>query len=750
MTAMIAENARHFESSPWGTIVDVIQRHTGYARDDIAPEAEFEGDLGVDSIVLVSILADIGNAYDVRLQSTGRDLRTVDDLVQLVRSHLNNEGAGRPMSPPREVGDETDKVRDPISDAVMATLERHTGHPRRRLIENARLSEDLGVDSAKLNDVLAETAATLDLAKTDVPSELVTVGDLIAVFAGSEAKSARRDAPLSPLAPQSHEAIAAPRGFRTPHSADGAKVVATSGGSDALPEIGFEPVEPLSFSAMGLREGDVDSLRNWLRDERGVPEVVRLADCDTMEKLRAFLRASEASKVETFDEARQSDANARNRFAAPNGDRRTMKDFIAVPHHDLFHKAYEFNTFYRGKREEQLYWYGMPLESRCRNRAIIYDEITGRRREFLMFASNNYLGLANHPEVIDAISDAARRYGATNTGCRLIGGSNVLHKELERRLARLKRADDAIVYPSGYSANLGCISALAGRDDLIFTDAINHMSIQDGCKLSGASKKIYPHSIESLERTLERSVDHPGGKLIVTDGVFSMHGDIVDLPKVVALARKYGAKVLVDDAHATGVLGKTGSGTSEHFGMKGEVDLELGTFSKTLSGVGGFVAAKGEVVEYLRFYSNSYVFAATIPASVAAGLIASIDVLEREPQRLEKLWRNITRLRGLLLSAGLDLGDSASAIIPIVIGDETKTLEFGRFVRARGMFCQTVVYPGVALGDARLRISVTSEHTLEDLDLAAEILIDSAKDVGVHCEPQDALPLSGATFQGRI
>ncbi|WP_330085011.1 aminotransferase class I/II-fold pyridoxal phosphate-dependent enzyme [Methylocystis iwaonis] len=709
MTAMIVENARRVESSPWETTVDVIQRHTGYARDDITADAEFEGDLGVDSIVLVSILADIGNAYGVSLQSTGRGLRTVDDLVQLVRSRLDNEGACRPMPAPDKAIDENGKDRDPIFEAVIATLERHTGHSRLRLIEDARLCEDLGLDAAKLIDVLAETAAALDVARRDVTAELVTIGDMIATFARADARSAG----LS--------------------------------GSEAQPA-SFESVEPPSFSAMGLREGAVESLRNRLRDERGVPEVVRLSDCDTMEKLHAFLRASDAHKIETLVETRERVASARDRFAAPSGDNRTMKDFIGLPHRDLFHKAYEFNTFYRGKQAEQLYWYGMPLESKCRNRAVIFDEITGRRREFLMFASNNYLGLANHPEVIDAIADAARRYGATNTGCRLIGGSNVLHKELERRLARLKRTDDAIVYPSGYSANLGCISALAGHDDLIFTDAINHMSIQDGCKLSGASKKIYPHAVDALERTLEKWADHPGGKLIVTDGVFSMHGDIVDLPKVVALARKYGAKVLVDDAHATGVLGKTGAGTSEHFGMKGEVDLELGTFSKTLSGVGGFVAAKGEVVEYLRFYSNSYVFAATIPASVAAGLIASIDVMEREPQRLERLWSNIHRLRGLLLSAGFDLGQSASAIIPVVIGDETKTLEFGRLVRARGMFCQTVVYPGVALGDARLRISVTSEHTLEDLDLAAEILIDSATDVGLRCEPQGAPAFSGAAF----
>ncbi|WP_114391401.1 aminotransferase class I/II-fold pyridoxal phosphate-dependent enzyme [Notoacmeibacter marinus] len=419
-------------------------------------------------------------------------------------------------------------------------------------------------------------------------------------------------------------------------------------------------------------------------------------------------------------------------FPAPTTETRTMRDFADMPHRDLFHKVEAFDAFYKTQRDAGFYWYGMPLESPCQNRAVIHDEVSGQRTEFLMFASNNYLGLANDPRVIEAIRDAASRYGATNTGCRLIGGSNVLHKELERKLADLKGTEDSIVFPSGYSANVGTISALMGSRDIVFTDALNHMSIQDGCKLSGASRRIYQHTTGALERALERSADADGGRLIVTDGVFSMHGDIVDLPRVVELARKYDAKVLVDDAHSTGVLGKTGSGTSEHFGMKGQIDLELGTFSKTLAGVGGFVAARADVVEYLRFYANSYVFAATIPAHVAAGLIASIDIMKSEPQRIETLWRNIDHLKSELLKAGFDLGETQSAILPIVIGDDRKTLEMGRAVRARGMFCQTVVFPGVAVGDARLRISVTSEHTLEDLDLAAQIVIDSAEEVGVQ------------------
>ncbi len=414
-----------------------------------------------------------------------------------------------------------------------------------------------------------------------------------------------------------------------------------------------------------------------------------------------------------------------------DGDSRTLKDFTEERSRDLFAKVRTFNEFYKKRRGEQLYWYGMPLESACRNRAMIFDEVTARRREFLMFASNNYLGLANHPRVVEAICTAVRQYGATNTGCRLIGGTNVVHKELERRLARFKGREACIVYPSGYSANLGAISALAKTNDAVVIDKYNHMSILDGCKLSGAARKIYQHNdMADLERILERLSHQVDGMLIVTDGVFSMHGDLCKLPEICRLASRYGAKILVDDAHSTGVLGARGSGTAEHFGLKGEVDLELGTMSKALAGLGGFVAGDEEVVEYLRFYSNSYAFAANIPAATAAGLIAALDVLEAEPERLQTLWRNIRRLKQHLTRAGFDLGDSESAVIPIVIGDDAVALRVGRAVRDRGMFCQTVVYPGVAVGDARLRVSVLSEHTDEDLDLAAQIIVDAAREVG--------------------
>ncbi|TMO62271.1 aminotransferase class I/II-fold pyridoxal phosphate-dependent enzyme [Pseudoalteromonas aurantia] len=410
----------------------------------------------------------------------------------------------------------------------------------------------------------------------------------------------------------------------------------------------------------------------------------------------------------------------------------TMRDFVADGSPDLFSKVRKFNDFYESQERTGNFWYGMPLSSKCENRATIFDAYQNKEREFLMFASNNYLGLANEPRVINAISDAVKQYGATNTGCRLIGGTNHLHLELEERLARFKGREACIVFPSGYSANLGTISALMGPKDTIITDVYNHMSIQDGCKLSGAKKRIYKHNdMASLEEVLKNCSDTDGGKLIVADGVFSMHGNIVKLPEMVRLARKYQARILIDDAHSTGILGATGSGTAEHFNLKHEVDLELGTMSKTLAGMGGFVCGDKEVIDYLRFYANSYVFAATIPAHVAAGLIQCIDIMEKEPQRLEKLWSNVNYLHSALRECGFDTGDSESAIIPIVIGDETRTMELGHHVRQLGMFCQTVVFPGVAVGDARLRISVLSQHTKEDLDQAIEILLKAAKEVGL-------------------
>ncbi len=744
------------------TILSVFQAHTEYARDDIDPEADIEGDLGIDSIILASIQADIYQKLELDDRGVQPNLSNIGQLVSHVEQRLTAEGkdtvaltatvAGATASPATPAAQSTE--HDWLCDAVLEVYQHHTGYSREELSLDADLEGDLGIDSVTHGMVLAELPKLRGVESVAFPG-VNTIGEVI-----DHLRSVPGESPPPPrgvvVAAETAGADAEGNNQGNAGRLDGNPASTDAGGSgsettdavaddtvsaliervvradaDPTPVNGSATqlqIDGLSFSARGISGKEIGGFYQSLRDTQGIPDAVRLVDCDTPEKLLQYVRAVRQHQLEKIDSGSVRQAS---NAVSQDDDPRTMQDFVDLPHRDLFHKAREFRKFYRGKQQAQLYWYGMPLESQCRNRAVIYDEITGKRREFLMFASNNYLGLANHPDVIAAIADAARKYGATNTGCRIIGGTNRLHKELERRLADLKKREACILYPSGYSANLGCISALAGRRDLVFTDGINHMSIQDGCKLSGAQRKIYAHSMESLETALRKHSDHEGGRLIVTDGVFSMHGDILDLPRLLELARRFGARVLVDDAHATGVLGKTGSGTAEHFNLKGAVDLELGTLSKALAGIGGFVCGDEDVIEYLRFYSNSYVFAATVPAPVVAGMIVSVDVMAREPQRLERLWNNIHYLRGHLQEAGFDLERSNSAIIPVVVGDDKKTLEFGRAVRARGMYCQTVVFPGVAVGDARLRISVTSEHTTEDLDLAAQILLDAAEETGI-------------------
>ncbi|MFF7025826.1 aminotransferase class I/II-fold pyridoxal phosphate-dependent enzyme [Streptomyces klenkii] len=596
-------------------VVEIVAERTLYDEAHLLPDSHFEGDLGIDSVILESILVSVGEQFGIAGRLPG-DVTTIRELVARVEAAL-----GLPSATAEEAAPAGPEGTDAVLEAVIAGAVRQTQYQRGRLALDADFESELGIDSVILTSLVAEAAREL-----------------------------------------------------------------------------------------------------------GLPETV--VGAVTAKTLRGL--AAELAALLTPADGRPAAAGDGTRDGAWDG--RSMKDFTELRDPDLFAKARGFGAYRRGREEERLYWYGMPLVSRCENRAVIYDELEGREREFLMFASNNYLGLANHPRVVDAVCDATRSYGATHTGSRFIGGTNMLHKELERRLAAFKRRPAAIVYPGGYAANLGAISGLVKSYDTLVVDKLNHMSIVDGGRLSGGVRRIYRHNdMEDLEQVLRRGAERGagGGTLIVADGVFSMHGDICDLPEIVRLAKTYGARVMIDDAHATGVLGTRGSGTAEHFGLKGEVDLELGTMSKSLAGMGGFVVGEEEVVEYLRYYSNSYVFAANIPAGVAAGLIASLDVIESEPERLKRLWANITTLRDGLRKAGFDLERTESAILPIVIGDERKAMEMGRAVRARGLFCQTVVYPGVPLGDARLRVSVTCEHTPRDLELATGIFIESATETGV-------------------
>lgn len=701
-----------FASPSVRSLLEIVEQETRYPPEMLRLEADLEADLGIDSVTLTAILADVARAFGLdELELREQDFRTIGAMVE----YLESRGAQPAPAAP-----------DGLTGGVLATFARNTGYSLETLGLDADLEADLGIDSVTLTSVLADLARDHGLDELDLrEADFRTIAQVVDHLRSAD----RAPAP----APDSKAPVPVPDP-ETPARPDPppARERATPGDpTGILADLRrrLDPARP--FLAQGLGRAEQESIQRRVARRLGTETGLRLEDCDTVEKLEAFVETASLAAVEPLS---PEPAPARS-SVPPIPERRTLQDFIELPDPDLFAKTRVFARFMADRRGENAYWYGMPIESRCTNRVVIYDELAGRRREFLMFASNNYLGLANHPAVVSAVREAASRYGTTNTGSRIIGGTHGLHLELERRLARFKGTEAAIVFPSGYSANLGTISALVRRQDVVIGDKYNHMSIVDGCKIAGGQLRIYQHDdMKDLERVLS-GVDAAAGKLIVTDGVFSMHGNVCNLPEIVRLARAHGARVLVDDAHSTGVLGRKGSGTSEHFGMKGEVDIELGTFSKTLAGVGGYVCAGEEVVEYLRFYANSYVFAATFPAHVAAGLIASLDVMETEPERLWALWRNIEGFKSRLVGLGFTLGESHSAIVPVLVGDYEKTLQVGRSIRDRGLFCQTVVYPGVSPGDERLRLSVTCEHTEEDLDLAAAILAESAREVGVRLAP---------------
>ncbi len=381
----------------------------------------------------------------------------------------------------------------------------------------------------------------------------------------------------------------------------------------------------------------------------------------------------------------------------------------------------------------QFHHWGRILSSPSERRVIILDRYTNQPREMIMMASNNYLGLTTHPAVIEAARKALEKYGAGAGSVPLLGGTLDLHKELEYKLARMKGCEDAVIFTSGYSSNVGCVSALVRKGDVAVNDRLNHASIIDGCRLAGGELRTFKHNDpESLEKVLQ-SCEAQGfmGKLVIVDGVFSMDGDITNLPAIKKIADRYGARLMIDEAHATGVIGENGRGTPEHFKMEGEIDLVAGTLSKALAVVGGFVASSKEVVNYLRFYARSHMFSTALPPAAAGALIAGIDVIQNEPELRAKLWRNIRYMLANLRRMGFNLGNAETAIIPIIVGDETKLKLISREVHQAGIFVNPVYYPAVPKKLSRLRLSLMATHTQEDLDDTLAVLEKVGKKYGL-------------------
>ncbi|MGH9669580.1 MAG: glycine C-acetyltransferase [Terriglobales bacterium] len=358
-------------------------------------------------------------------------------------------------------------------------------------------------------------------------------------------------------------------------------------------------------------------------------------------------------------------------------------------------------------------------------------------KKVINLASNNYLGLTTHPKLREAALAATKKYGVGSGAVRTIAGTMTLHMELEERIARFKNVEACVVFQSGFAANAGTVAAILGKDDFIISDELNHASIIDGARLSKAKILVFRHKdMAHAEEQLVSVKDQPGRKLLITDGVFSMDGDIGPLPALCELAEKYGAIMMVDDAHASGVLGRNGRGTIDHFNVHGRVDVQVGTLSKAIGAMGGYVCGMHDLIEFLYHRARPFLFSTSHPPAVAATCIAAFDVLENEPERIEKLWENTRFWKKELEGLGFNIGGvntpkSETPITPINIGDGRRTMEFSRELFQEGVMGTGIAFPTVPEGKARIRTIVTATHTREELEKALEILARVAKRMGI-------------------
>src|SRR5882757_8188916 len=364
-------------------------------------------------------------------------------------------------------------------------------------------------------------------------------------------------------------------------------------------------------------------------------------------------------------------------------------------------------------------------------------ECTFDGKHVINLASNNYLGLTTHPKLREAALEATRKYGVGSGAVRTIAGTMKIHMELEERIARFKNVEACVVFQSGFTANAGTVSAILGKEDFIVTDALNHASIIDGCRLSRAKILVFRHKdVAHAQEQLESVKNEPGKKLLITDGVFSMDGDIGPLPALCDVAEKYGAIMMVDDAHASGVLGRNGRGTIDHFNVHGRVDIQVGTLSKAIGALGGYVCGPRDLIDFLYHRARPFLFSTSHPPSVAATCIAAFDMLESEPERIDRLWANTVYFQAQLRSAGFNIGGqntpaSETPITPIIIGDGRKTMDFSRELFNEGVMATGIAFPTVAKGKARIRTIMTATHTQEELEKALEVLKRVGKRLGI-------------------
>ncbi len=379
-----------------------------------------------------------------------------------------------------------------------------------------------------------------------------------------------------------------------------------------------------------------------------------------------------------------------------------------------------------GMQSRDEYYYNLPVTELHGGSKVVVNG-----REMGMYASYSYLGLVGHPRINKAAQDAITKYGTGTHGVRTLAGTLDLHRELEETIADFKKAEAAVTYTSGYVTNLTVVSTLVGRGDYVFSDKLNHASIVDGCLMSGAKFRRFKHNdMDSLERMLAEAPSD-ASKLVVADAVFSMDGDIIDLPRMVELCRKYDAWLMMDEAHSVGVLGKTGRGIEEHFGLWGAVDIKMGTLSKTIPSVGGYVAGKKDLITFLRHASRAYIFSAALPPAQAAAANEAFKVILDEPWRIEKLNANTQQFINGLKERGFDTMLTETAIVPVLCGADETAYAVTRYAHEKGLFVLPVVSPAVPVGMARLRATVLASHEPEDIEYAMDVIAEAGKQVGI-------------------
>ena len=390
----------------------------------------------------------------------------------------------------------------------------------------------------------------------------------------------------------------------------------------------------------------------------------------------------------------------------------------------IFDKCYNF-TRADEIMELDMYPYFTPIQE------VNGNKVKVEGKEMIMVGSNNYLGLINHPRVMKAAQEAIDRYGVATCGSRFLNGTLDIHVELEKRLAKFMKKEAALAFSTGFQTNQGIISTIVGKGESVITDRMVHASIIDACRLSfGNIHKFKHNNMVDLERILS-SLDKEKGKMIIVDGVFSMEGDLANLPDIVDLARKYNAMVMVDDAHGIGVMGKNGRGTAEHFGVEDDVDIVMGTFSKSFASLGGFVAGKKKVISYIKHFARSLIFSASItPASVAT-VLATLDIIETEPQRRERLWQITEKMKSGFQAMGYNTGETETPIIPVIIGDDDVTFMMWKFLREEEIFTNPIIYPAVPKGQALIRTSYSATHKEEELDAVLRRFEKCGKILGI-------------------